>query len=140
MNIDDSSLDFGAEERLPQDKNKLPHPLTCLAHLGFRTAALTVFLFCGIFSSSSFISIFIFILLLLCVDFWVVKNITGRLLVGLRWWNKVTEEGANEWVYESRKPTSSIKNHPFETKWDGLFHSSVNKSTTVCISLLIDSG
>jgi len=22
-----------------------------------------------------------------CLDFWVVKNITGRLLIGLRWWS-----------------------------------------------------
>ena len=117
MNIDDSALDFGAEERLPKDKKKLPHPLTCLAHLGFRTSALVVYMFGNAFSSSGFISIFICILLLLCIDFWVVKNITGRLLVGLRWWNKVSEQGENVWIYESRKPTSRIKNHPFETKW-----------------------
>jgi hypothetical protein len=27
--------------------------------------------------------------LLLAFDFWTVKNVTGRLLVGLRWWNEV---------------------------------------------------
>lgn len=26
---------------------------------------------------------------LLAFDFWTVKNVSGRLLVGLRWWNKV---------------------------------------------------
>lgn len=27
----------------------------------------------------------------------------GRLLVGLRWWNYVDDEGKNHWVYEARK-------------------------------------
>ncbi|KAG9464457.1 hypothetical protein GDO78_019906, partial [Eleutherodactylus coqui] len=30
-------------------------------------------------------------------------NITGRLLVGLRWWNQVDDDGKSHWVYESRK-------------------------------------
>ena len=28
------------------------------------------------------------------------KNVSGRLLVGLRWWNEVTDEGGN-WRFES---------------------------------------
>jgi len=28
---------------------------------------------------------FIFVLIFSAVDFWVVKNVSGRLLVGLRW-------------------------------------------------------
>ena len=31
---------------------------------------------------------------------WQVKNVSGRLLVGLRWWNEVTDEGSN-WRFES---------------------------------------
>ena len=27
------------------------------------------------------------------LDFWVVKNVTGRLLVGLRWWSGYDEKG-----------------------------------------------
>lgn len=37
------------------------------------------------------------------MDFWTVKNITGRLLVGLRWWNHVDEDGKSHWVFENRK-------------------------------------
>lgn len=37
------------------------------------------------------------------MDFWTVKNITGRLMVGLRWWNYVDDDGKSHWVYESRK-------------------------------------
>ncbi|XP_031416993.1 Golgi apparatus membrane protein TVP23 homolog B-like isoform X2 [Clupea harengus] len=43
------------------------------------------------------------IILLLCCDFWTVKNITGRLMVGLRWWNQVDDDGKSHWVFESRK-------------------------------------
>ena len=28
------------------------------------------------------------------------KNVAGRLLVGLRWWNEVTDEGSN-WRFET---------------------------------------
>ncbi|RZC42518.1 putative Golgi apparatus membrane protein-like protein [Asbolus verrucosus] len=40
------------------------------------------------------------------MDFWTVKNITGRLMVGLRWWNYVDDEGKSHWVFESRKGPS----------------------------------
>ena len=35
------------------------------------------------------------------MDFWTVKNVSGRLLVGLRWWNDVDEAGQNHWRFES---------------------------------------
>jgi len=34
-------------------------------------------------------------------DFWTVKNITGRLLVGLKWHSVHQEDGTEEWQYES---------------------------------------
>jgi len=54
----------------------------------FRSAAVLSYLFCSFFSSS-FVLNFVVIVLLLSFDFWTVKNVTGRLLVGLRWWNEV---------------------------------------------------
>jgi hypothetical protein len=30
-----------------------------------------------------------------------VKNVTGRLLVGLRWWNEGNSETGNAWRFES---------------------------------------
>lgn len=73
-------------------------------HLLFRTLALTTYLLGGWFSSS-FILLFVTTTLLLAFDFWTVKNVSGRLLVGLRWWNEIREDGSNVWVYES-KPVS----------------------------------
>ena len=45
---------------------------------------------------------FIVIITFAAMDFWVVKNITGRKLVGLRWWNMIKEDGTEEWIYESQ--------------------------------------
>lgn len=28
---------------------------------------------------------------------------TGRLLVGLRWWNQIDEDGTSHWVFEARR-------------------------------------
>lgn len=36
---------------------------------------------------------FITVMILSALDFWTVKNITGRLLVGLRWWSDYDEKG-----------------------------------------------
>merc|ERR1719369_2497141 len=49
----------------------------------------------------SFLACFIPVMLLLSADFWVVKNVSGRLLAGLRWWSVVNEEGQLNWKYES---------------------------------------
>ncbi|KAJ8623461.1 hypothetical protein MRB53_031990 [Persea americana] len=34
------------------------------------------------------------------LDFWVVKNVSGRILVGLRWWNEINEQGESVWKFE----------------------------------------
>lgn len=48
---------------------------------------------------------FILTLLLLSADFYYLKNIAGRRLVGLRWWNEVnTTSGDSHWVFESADP------------------------------------
>lgn len=39
-----------------------------------------------------------------------VKNVSGRLLVGLRYWNEVTDEGSN-WRFESLEEVRSTPGH-----------------------------
>jgi hypothetical protein len=78
------------------------HPIALTFHLLFRTLAIFLFLFANIIYSS-FIVGFVVIIILLSADFWTVKNVTGRLLVGLRWWNYVDEDGKSIWVFENRK-------------------------------------
>jgi hypothetical protein len=47
------------------------------------------------------VNTFIIVVLLSALDFWTVKNVTGRLLVGLRWWNDFDENGKEIWRFES---------------------------------------
>ncbi|KAL4881624.1 hypothetical protein BJY04DRAFT_188473 [Aspergillus karnatakaensis] len=82
------------------------HPITLLVFLGFRLGALLMYLF-GVLFIKNFILIFILTLLLLSADFYYLKNIAGRRLVGLRWWNEVnTSTGDSHWVFESADPNT----------------------------------
>lgn len=102
--LNDDTVPFGEEGDLDGNvgyKN-LPHPYVTFFHLFFRGTAIVTYIFCGLFSDS-FISSFVLLILLLSADFWIVKNITGRLLVGLRWWNYVDDNGQSHWVFESGK-------------------------------------
>uniref|UniRef100_A0A0K8SXN3 Golgi apparatus membrane protein TVP23 homolog n=1 Tax=Lygus hesperus TaxID=30085 RepID=A0A0K8SXN3_LYGHE len=117
--IDDDTVPFGMDQQNP---NKLPHPYVTMCHIGFRTAALLTYLFCGWFSDS-FISSFVTVMLFLSADFWTVKNITGRLMVGLRWWNYIDDDGNSHWVYESKKGLSQNMVNKTESRifWTTLF-------------------
>ncbi|KAG5885463.1 hypothetical protein JTB14_037044 [Gonioctena quinquepunctata] len=99
--LDDDTVAFGEEDEIRR-KNSLVHPYVTFFHLAFRGAAIAAYMFCGWFSNS-FITSFIIVVLLLSMDFWTVKNITGRMMVGLRWWNYVDDDGKSHWVFESRK-------------------------------------
>lgn len=50
---------------------------------------------------NSFVIIFVVTVLLAALDFWVVKNVSGRILVGLRWWNEINDLGESVWKFES---------------------------------------
>ncbi|KAL3423907.1 golgi apparatus membrane protein TVP23 [Phlyctema vagabunda] len=74
------------------------------------TASLLVYLF-GLLFTSNFVLIFIVTILLLAVDFYYLKNIAGRRLVGLRWWNEVDmQSGDSHWVFESSDPATKTIN------------------------------
>ncbi|XP_035888849.1 Golgi apparatus membrane protein TVP23 homolog B isoform X2 [Phyllostomus discolor] len=98
---------FDAEEEAAARprKSKIRHPVASFFHLFFRVSAIVVYLLCELLSSS-FIACMVTIILLLSCDFWAVKNVTGRLMVGLRWWNHIDEDGKSHWVFESRKASS----------------------------------
>uniref|UniRef100_A0A3Q0QQ39 Golgi apparatus membrane protein TVP23 homolog n=1 Tax=Amphilophus citrinellus TaxID=61819 RepID=A0A3Q0QQ39_AMPCI len=97
------------------------HPLASFFHLFFRTSAILVYLLCDILSSRFVVCMVIIILLLSC-DFWTVKNVSGRLLVGLRWWNQVDVDGKSHWVFESKKTDSKNTTPSAESRvfWLGL--------------------
>ena len=93
-----------------------------------QVASIVVFVIARLFGAGYVLN-FVITVLLLMLDFWTVrsclskqlssvllptilpgcwtsvhalqtKNISGRLLVGLRWWNEVTDEGSN-WRFET---------------------------------------
>jgi hypothetical protein len=62
----------------------------------------------GVLFIPNFVLVFILTLLLLSIDFYYLKNIAGRRLVGLRWWNEVnTTTGESHWVFESASDSSA---------------------------------
>ncbi|KAH8676208.1 hypothetical protein BX600DRAFT_432735 [Xylariales sp. PMI_506] len=86
------------------------HPITLLMFLGFRISSLLVYLF-GMIFTENLVMIFIVTILLLAADFYYLKNIAGRRLVGLRWWNEVDPAtGDSHWVFESSEPGTKVIN------------------------------
>ncbi|EXJ88194.1 hypothetical protein A1O1_05124 [Capronia coronata CBS 617.96] len=74
------------------------------------TGSLLMYLF-GVLFIRNFVLVFILTLLLLSLDFYYLKNIAGRRLVGLRWWNEVnTSTGDSHWVFESAPEGSRVDN------------------------------
>ena len=100
----------------------------------FKGLAIAFFLFLGIFGISDS-SIFIIVVLLNALDFWFVKNISGRVLVGLRWWNEVKEDGSEVWVFESEneKKARSVDTTIF---WMSLYASPIFWAIFVFLELI----
>ena len=81
-----------------QRQGKPKYRLLTMFHFAFKICAYLIYMF----EPWGFTSTFVMVLLLLSLDFWLVKNLTGRLLAGLRWWNvaEVGQEGENKMVWK----------------------------------------
>lgn len=75
------------------------NPITCFFHVLFKAGALAFYILFSLFVKS-FVIIFVITVLLAALDFWVVKNVSGRILVGLRWWNEIDDDGNSVWKFE----------------------------------------
>ncbi len=84
------------------------HPWVAFFHVFFKVAALVAYLL-GTYITDNFVLVFVACILLLAMDFWTVKNVSGRLLVGLRWWNEIAEDGENVWKFESMQDPSDLR-------------------------------
>ncbi|KAJ1961236.1 Golgi apparatus membrane protein tvp23 [Dipsacomyces acuminosporus] len=100
------------------------HPIALLFLILFKGGALGLYLL-GNFFTDNFILIFVLCVLILAMDFWMVKNISGRLLVGLRWWNEVREDGTNEWIFESRDISFPVNSSDSKIFWTILYATPV---------------
>ncbi|KAJ2769184.1 hypothetical protein IWQ57_003213 [Coemansia nantahalensis] len=114
----------GVAPEQPQPQSNMfqasSHPVALLFLILFKGIALGLYLL-GNFFTSNFILLFVLCVLILAVDFWTVKNISGRLLVGLRWWNEVREDGTNEWIFESRDVSVPVNTSDSRTFWTVLY-------------------
>ena len=84
------------------------NPVIVLFTLLFKCLAIASFILLRLFGMSDAL-VFIIVVILSAFDFWFVKNVSGRILVGLRWWNEVQEDGSEKWIFESsdeKKETS----------------------------------
>jgi glucan phosphoethanolaminetransferase (alkaline phosphatase superfamily) len=116
---------FASSEHIPQasggeEVKKYPkHPITVIFHILFKAAAIATYLFGSILfpTQASDIVTFIICILFLAFDFWTTKNVTGRLLVGLRWWNEVREDGSNVWIFESLEDRALLNPHEVRLFW-----------------------
>ena len=81
--------------------NKAAHPTACLFHLIFKVIPVGIYFIFPIFLSAK-ITTYIGILIFSAIDFWATKNVTGRLLVGLRWWSEPLLNGKDKWFFECK--------------------------------------
>ena len=44
--------------------------------------------------------VYIMVMMLVSIDFWVVKNIVGRKLMKWRWWYMIDGYGNEQWYHE----------------------------------------
>ena len=97
----------------------LAHPVPAFFHLIFKVLAIVVYMF-GSFMSNSFVNIFIICMLLLAFDFWTVKNVTGRLMVGLRWNSVNDQDGSTTWKFEAQEEGLTSTSLDVAVFWVGL--------------------
>ncbi|RDX75288.1 Golgi apparatus membrane protein-like protein ECHIDNA, partial [Mucuna pruriens] len=71
----------------------------CALTISSYAAALAFYILSALFIDN-FVIIFVVTVLLAALDFWVVKNVSGRILVGLRWWNEIDDLGESVWKFE----------------------------------------
>ena len=62
---------------LPELLKDAANPTACVFHMLFKLMALALYLFFGLLSSDKTLK-YIFIITLAALDFWTVKNVTGR--------------------------------------------------------------
>jgi len=127
-----AGLGFGAEPeeqaglmgKASELAKGLQHPVPALFHLLFKTLAIITYMF-GDWFSSSFVNVFVVCVLLLAFDFWTVKNVSGRLMVGLRWWSEVQDDGSQHWRFEAQEENLQSTTLDIGVFWVGLIAPAV---------------
>ena len=86
-------------------------------HILFKALQVLIYMFS---SDDSSVAVFLMVSVLIVIDFWSVKNVTGRLMVGLRWWT-VTDETGKEIYYFENYDYKAVEDAKFSRAfWGGL--------------------
>lgn len=78
-------------------------------HIIIKIAIVFIYLVFPLITNS--FNVLITVVIFAAIDFWIVKNLSGRLLVGLRWWIDFDANGEEQWKFECKaneKDISSI--------------------------------
>lgn len=111
------------------------HPLALFFLYFFRVTAILVYILCGWFTDNFVLST-VTVVVLLAMDFWNCRNVAGRTLVGLRFWNQVDDDGESYWVFESRDPSRPA--NPIDSKmfWIALYAFPLLWTALLVVSIL----
>jgi len=111
------------------------HPLALFCLYFFRMAAIAVYILCGWFTTNYVLST-VLVVVLLAMDFWNCRNVSGRTLVGLRFWNQVDDDGESYWVFESRDPSRPANPVDARMFWIALYVFPLLWAALLIVSLL----
>ena len=100
------------------DVGPLPNPGTTFFHVFFKVTSLLYYFTCT-WWSSHFAVQFVGTIILCAFDFWWTKNVSGRLMVGLRYWNEVDDDNKSEWRFECRDEAGMARVHPRRAGYSG---------------------
>jgi len=100
------------------------HPIGCLFHILFKGLGIVSFLFLNAILGQDVLT-FILVVLFAAFDFWTVKNVTGRILVNLRWWSEIDEHGNEKWIFESNDNAGNVGKTDSLVFWSSLYATPV---------------
>jgi len=141
-----SSTPGDAEAGLAGIFRQSAHPVVLFVLYLFRIAAIATYILCGFFTDNYVVSTVI-VVVLLAMDFWNCRNVAGRTLVGLRFWNQVDDYGESYWIFESRDPSRPANPvdarlfwtalYVFPALWLGLFFVSLLKFNLSFVPIVV---
>jgi len=131
----DSAGDQTVASQVAQLFKRSSHPTAALFHVLFKVTAILFYFFSGFFTQS-FVIVFVVCVILMAFDFWTVKNVTGRLMVGLRWWNDVSEDGTSTWRYESIDDPTQVSRADYVIFWYSLYLAGLTWGSFAFLAIL----
>ncbi|EGR27808.1 hypothetical protein IMG5_188780, partial [Ichthyophthirius multifiliis] len=91
------------------------NPGICFVHFLFKAFSFLAYFILIIFFES--LQVNCFVIVMISIDFWVVKNITGRLLISLRWWSECKQNNQTQWIFECKINKHEISDFNYRFFW-----------------------